>query len=338
MGFLSSLFGKDQRKDAKNAYAESSAMLEAGKTKARAELEGAIGTQRNLLEGGYNTARGDIGRGMTDADAFLAGGYGQARTDVGGGYDRAVNALDPFVASGTRALNQYEQATGVAGADAQRDYYEQYADANNPLTAYRDEQANRALQQQFNARGQSGSGRFNTAVSRASLERRNADVQQQLDRVGRQAELGGQYASRTADLEAARGTTLGNLSASEGTSRGDLAFKGNTALGSLAYGYGSDRSNLEGNNASALANLEYGNAQQNAGNRINLGNSLAATRNMGFNNLLGLGSLAVTGFTPGRYGQSAFGSMGSSMNKLWGSSSPSRSPNGASGGYGNYTY
>lgn len=323
MGFLDNLFGsKAKRKDAKAAYAESTATLEAGKTRARQELERAIGDQRNILEGGYTTARDDIGRGMTDADAFLASGYGQARTDIGSGYDAATNALDPFLQSGKKAQGLYDIALGTGGTPAERStFYDDYA-ANDPFRTYRDEVANKALQRQFNARGQSGSGRFATAVSRASLERGSTDLNQYLDRLAQQGALGGQYASRVADLEASRGTNLAGLSTAEGTARGDLAFRGNTGLGQLAYGYGQDKSSLEGNNANALAALEYGNAQQLAGNRINLGNALASTRGAGMNGLLGLGGLAIQGFTPNRYGETPFGTMGggikSTMNKLWG--------------------
>lgn len=326
MSWLNDVFGsgteKKKREDAERATAEANQKLEAGKTLARTELQGGVAGQMSALAGGYGTARDDLTRGMTEADNRLVGGYGQARTDVNAGFDAATDRLDPWIASGRTSLGQLDSAIGNNGADAQRTYYEQYADANNPLTSYRDEQANKQLQQQFNARGQSASGRFDTAVGRASLERRNADVQANLDRITRQSELGGQFADRAAGYDASRGTTLGNLSAQEGQARGDLAYRGNAALGDVGYRYGADQASVTGSNANALANLEYGNAQQVAGNAINLGSAKAASRNNnGFQNIMGAVGTGISAFTPNRYGQSAFNMLkptGETMNRLWG--------------------
>lgn len=52
-----------------------------------------------------------------------------------------------------------------------------------------------------------------------------------------------------------------------------------------AQQYGSDR-----------MNLEYGYGQQRAGNQLNLGNALAANRNTGMNNLLGLAGVATKAY------------------------------------------
>lgn len=64
--------------------------------------------------------------------------------------------------------------------------------------------------------------------------------------------------------------------------------QGQTAAGqasATASQYGSDR-----------MNLEYGYGQQQAGNRINLGNAMAQNRNVGMNNLLGLGGVVARGY------------------------------------------
>jgi hypothetical protein len=55
--------------------------------------------------------------------------------------------------------------------------------------------------------------------------------------------------------------------------------------------------------------MAYGYGQTKAGNEINYGNAMAATRNIGINNLLGVAGTAVRGFTPGWGGATAFGNM-----------------------------
>lgn len=66
----------------------------------------------------------------------------------------------------------------------------------------------------------------------------------------------------------------------------------------LDYGYGGD-----------LANLEYGYGQQRAGIKTNEGNAVAASRNVGINNLIGLAGTAANFFTPGKSGVSAAGNI-----------------------------
>jgi hypothetical protein len=89
--------------------------------------------------------------------------------------------------------------------------------------------------------------------------------------------------------------------------------------GMAAAGAGADLSSRYG---SERAGLTYGNAQQQAGVEGNYANAMAAGRGTFANNLMGLGSMAIAGFTPGWGGTSAFGNMagaaGKGMNALWG--------------------
>lgn len=75
----------------------------------------------------------------------------------------------------------------------------------------------------------------------------------------------------------------------------------------LAARYGSER-----------AGLTYGNAQQVAGVQTGAANALSASRGTLMNNLMGLGSLAVSAMTPGLGGISAAGNMAKGLNSLWG--------------------
>jgi hypothetical protein len=74
----------------------------------------------------------------------------------------------------------------------------------------------------------------------------------------------------------------------------------------LATNYGSER-----------ANLDYGVAQQKAGVAQQGANALAQSRGILGNNLLGLGSTLITGFTPGWGGATAFGNMGKAVTSGW---------------------
>lgn len=62
-----------------------------------------------------------------------------------------------------------------------------------------------------------------------------------------------------------------------------------------------------------LGQAEFGLGTTRAGNEINFGNAMAASRNTGVNNLLGLAGTVVSGFTPGWGGGTAFGNMFNAM-------------------------
>lgn len=85
--------------------------------------------------------------------------------------------------------------------------------------------------------------------------------------------------------------------------------------GMQAAGMGADLASRYG---SERANLSYGNAQQLAGVEGNYATGMAASRSTLTNNLLGVAGTVMAGFTPGFGGATAFGNMGSAVNKLWG--------------------
>lgn len=70
----------------------------------------------------------------------------------------------------------------------------------------------------------------------------------------------------------------------------------------LASGYGNALANLSG---------QYG--QNMAGNAINYGNAMAQASQMGIQNMLGLGGLAIQALAPGAGGMSAMGNMGNAL-------------------------
>jgi len=67
-----------------------------------------------------------------------------------------------------------------------------------------------------------------------------------------------------------------------------------------------------------MGDIQSGYGQQMAGNAINYGNAMAASRNIGTQNMLGLGGMLMGGFSPTKDGSTAFGNMTGSVNKLFG--------------------
>jgi hypothetical protein len=98
------------------------------------------------------------------------------------------------------------------------------------------------------------------------------------------------------------------LKALQGYGQGKMGQAYNNRLNAL-MGYGQQGMQAAGQQAQMASqyggdrmNLEYGYGQQQAGNRINLGNAMAANRNTGINNLLGIGGVAARMFAAGATG------------------------------------
>ena len=90
---------------------------------------------------------------------------------------------------------------------------------------------------------------------------------------------------------------LGQLAAQSGSGQG--------AAGTMA--------GLTANTGNVLGNMAQGYGQNLAGNDISYANALAASRNTGIQNMLGLGGMLIGGFTGGAGGMSPFGRMGNAL-------------------------
>ena len=227
--------------------------------------------------------------------------------------------LNPYIQRGSTLSDLYSTALGGKGADAQRQFYSDYA-SNDPYREFRDEQANRAIMASMNARGQSNSGRANLAVSRASMERGSQDLQQYLDRLDRAGQQGGQYATTLAGLASQTGQTMGNLEARRGETLGNIETSRGGALaqntgnyatqrGQYGYKFGADQAAAHQGYGQSQAALDYQVGQGRAGNHIGYGNAVAAANTGAANNLIGLGSALISGFTPGKSGISPVGNL-----------------------------
>lgn len=311
MPSLSDLFGLNGSRRINRASAEAESRLNAGNAQALNYLNqnaGAINQGYDAASRYYDTAGGSarnaLNSGFDTADSFLRGGYGDAIGTTRAGVDAANARLDPFVASGRGAQGLYDNAIGVNGQPAATDFYDTYA-SNDPFRQFRDEQANRQLAAQFNARGGLGSGRFGMAVSRASLERGSQDLNAYLDRLERQGVRGAQYAGQQgandmtgagaiSALQVGQGNALGANATARGVSLSNLDM----TLGGAQAGLATGRASALGSNNLAAANQAYGSAQQLASNTINTANGVNAANAVPLQNALNIAGTAVRAYNP----------------------------------------
>lgn len=261
MSFFSS-FLNPGAKQAKAGYTAATGMLTRGEAQARGELTSGYDQATNYL----NQAGQGIGEAYDKANALLDTGE-----------TKSLGYLDPYIQSGTQANTLYGNALGLNGTGAQIAFGENYA-ASDPFRAQNADMATEGLMRALNARGLSGSGYAGEAVARQSLARGSEDYNNYLNRLSGVRDSGQTAATNAASISNNYATQRAGLATGQLDSRNALL----TA-----------QANNATNRGNALSNLTYGNAQQMAGQRIGLGNSLAQSQSAGINNLLGLAGTAV---------------------------------------------
>ena len=315
-------------------YDQALARYDAAEPGLRGDLTAGYGQARTDLNAGYDAAAGQYGQYYDQArQDFTTGATGaeSAVTDFTG---RANAALDPFLQSGQRALGRRDAALGITADGGNASAADTYAAATDPATQYRDEQLNKQLQSQFNARGLGGSGRFGKALASESLERASADMAGYRDRLERATAAGQQVAgqvsgnnmaagSQISGIRSGLGAQLGGTATAAGNFMGQNAANRGQSLAANSVGQGSALAQLGGSIAGArsaldvgrgqglagiqtgtgkdLSSLIYGHGQQSAANEINLGNATRTARAAPGQNLMNLGATALqayTGFKP----------------------------------------
>jgi hypothetical protein len=308
MGLFDNFTGGKSRKDLRGAEADARTILTDAAGNARTDLNAGIKGQLDALRGGYTGARSDLGSGYLDARKDLTKGYGRAETAINDQLGYSKSLLNPYIDSGNKARTAYDTALGLNGDAAQSAFATDYAD-NDPYRELNEDMATRALQRLYNADGSSSDGRFGLAASRANLERGSQDWNRYLDRLDTSSARGGGYATTLAGFANNAGSNIAELRAGLGRGLADNSTSRGRDLAELGYGYGQDTGNIRAGRGEANANLTYGLGQQLAANRIGRGNAIAGTRDTGMNNLLQLGATAIGGFTPNKFGDTAFGNM-----------------------------
>lgn len=255
--------GGKERRDARESFADTSRILNSGADQARGEL----GT-------GFDQAQGFFRNALKTGDR----GYAAANTTLQQGGQQALSYLDPYIQSGTEADTMYGDALGMNGLKAQQDFGQNYA-ASDPFRAQNAGFATEDLMRSLNARGMSGSGYAAEAVAQQQLRRGSEDY--------------GNYLSRLSGVRDSGQSAATNAASITGNIAGQRAQNFTNQGGARADVYGRMAANATGR-GNALADLTYGNAQQIAGQRVGLGNALAATRQTGMNNFFKLGELATS--------------------------------------------
>lgn len=256
MGFFGGFTGSDQRKDMRNAYADS-----------RVSLKEGYDTARGQLGAGYKTANQALGSAIKDTNT----GTSNALAALGKGTTQAVSQYQPWATTGKAANTMYGNALGLNGGAAQQQFMRGYQ--GNPFLQQQTDFANRAIMQQLNARGMSGSGVAPAAIAQETMRRGAQDYNDYLDRLSGVSSQGLSASGQIANVYGNQGQQRASLYSQQGR---DLAnIQGQRAQ--TAYGYGAGLSGLA---------TDYANTS--AGNRINYGNAMASSRNILGNNLMGL--------------------------------------------------
>ena len=200
---------------------------------------------------------------------------------------------------GSQALYQHQRMA----KDKIRDYSGR---AKNYLTPYQ-QQGNQAYTQYTNALGVNGKDaqrgywdEYQADPQRGYDENRAVDaVNRSMAARGMSRSGYGALAGARAGMDAGRSYTMDRLNRLAG-----LGQQGYSTAGRLA--------DIDLNTGNALAGIDMAQGQNLQG----LGQGLASTRNMGWNNALALGGTLIGGMTPGASGQSAFGNMMTGINYL----------------------
>ena len=265
MGFLSAFTGSAQRKDATNAYNDSTKTLQEGYGQAQGNLTSGY----NSANSAYDTASGNINQG-----------YGNALSALGQGVDKAAGYYQPWYQTGAQANEVYGNALGLNGQAQQQQFVQGYK--GNPFLQANTDFANKAIMQQMNARGLSGSGTAAAAVAQESLRRGSDDYNNYLSQLAGVSGQGLQAAGQIGGLYAQQGKDTANMYAQQGS---DLAnISGQRANLGWQYGQGQ-------------AGLNTDLAATQAGNRINYGNALAQSRGILGNNLMGLLGAGINAYS-----------------------------------------
>ncbi len=343
MSFLGQLFGTDAHRYAQEATNSSNERLGTGYNQARQDAREGTNLALDATTRGYADARTFTNSGYGDARNTTNTFFTQARSDLNGGFDnasrnvtdygrRAVDTLNPYVQSGYNNQALIDRLNGVGGTPGQTQGYAAYQELNGPLVAARDQRINDQMRAAANARGLGNSGRTDLAVARSSAERAATDYQNYVANLNTSATRGANAASQTAGIQQATGNTLADIEARRGTGLSGLSTQQGDRLAGYDAQQGSDLARLSTGQAAANANL-YASQGNNlagltsgyynalAGNAINLGSAQAQASQNGINNMLGLGSTVLGGFTPGKSGISPFGNIYSAartgMNNLF---------------------
>jgi len=145
------------------------------------------------------------------ATGFLNEGYNNAEREGRNYYNQAQGFLSPYAQSGVRANALYSDALGMNGAEGGQRAQAAYGYARNPYLQYEQDQAQAGLDRMANARGGLNSGMNVLAAARARMGLGYQDNNAWLNRLGGEAQRGGQFAGMQSQLASGFGNQLMGL-------------------------------------------------------------------------------------------------------------------------------
>lgn len=330
MSILDFFTGKGGRRAADAA----NQAFQTGITDAKGTISAGYGQAGQDIAQNFYDARGALNGGTNEAASHLSRGYGDAKTAYGGYFDKGTDAVGTgyqsaidsnkgamdgvrskyqlYSDAGTGAQDLYSAFLGLKGAPAQRAAMSSYSD---PYGQAIEDRTIAALNRQANAGGFIGSGRSSLAASRAVGEGaygRQMDYMRMLqEQAGRgQAgelqigQMGLQNAGNIGQLYASQGATLGGMygTAAKDAAGFDIAHGTGQANNMKDWGQqtaanymteGQLDANLALGQANSIANLGMAGANKIGETEL----AKQAAKQQGFNNIIGLGSLAAKAYT-----------------------------------------
>lgn len=329
MGWWAEITGRAGAERAQRAAAAANQYLDEGYGQARGTLGTSRQSQLDALRSGYTSALGNLDTAEGRATDYINQGaqrgsqavqdyYGRAQGNVQDYYNRTSNLMQPYISGGNELMRLYNDALGGNGQSQQQAFYDSYQ--SDPFRAYRDEMANKQMQAQFNARGQSGSGRTQSAIAKASLERGSQDMNTYLQQLLAGGQMGQNAATNFANITQNTGNTMAGINTGMGDRLSNIELNRGSNLANLTNAYGNARAGyntqwgqnnagVEDNYGRMMAGLQTGLATAKGGNLMGGANAANASMMGGMNNIFGAAGMAIKGFTPVPGGGSAFGNM-----------------------------
>ena len=159
-------------------------------------------------------------------------------------FNQAVGYEQPYLQSGTNALNVYNAATGVNGAAAQQNYYNSFQ--NDPGFQSSVNYGLQQIEAQNAAQGMGLSGNTLAALQGYSQNALSQQYQARLDDLFRAAQLGGSSANALASASTSSGAAQGGFNLAAGQAQGAGLAGVGSGLSSASnnyatYYYGSQR-------------------------------------------------------------------------------------------------
>lgn len=233
----------------------------------------AVGTAAGSVLGGMNSASASKKAAQTQANAITAGKAqydqlaGQARGDLNASTDKAIGYVAPYASAGDGALQQYLDAIGVNGADAQKRFHSGFMDDPGFQAAL--DQGQRQVEHSALVGGYGNSGSHMKELFQFGENQRLGAFNSRLDRLSQLSNLGLTASGQAGGFESGRGSGLAQIALGQGKNAMDAAMgigaanaKGITGEASAWNGA------LSGLGSAAMI---YGAGQKGSGGGGNLG-------------------------------------------------------------------